>query len=535
MLSVSSERYACCSVEPIGSTIRSSRRRYSSSWNQLRSRARTEAELQEHGAVARHIPRRRVRGSVPRRRASGGRGDGRARREAAARQRRPPCPAGRPGAHAPRPSRPARRPARARRRRRPRPLGRGDCRGAAGRSPRLGRVRPRRLGAAGPVDVARLALATGALCRPRQPDRPDDLRRDRHSRLADPDRPLRDRREGDGPLRPRPRMLHPGPYCSAAAAAGRLEPQHHVLRRHPCRLGSGIGGLGRLPPRDRGRRPLADAHDPARDACTDRQLTCEDRRAMVAVELHEHEEEEEELPAWSLPAEAVDRIRVPVTLPEQVTREWAWGGSTGAGVRVGILDSGIELDHPLVGRVDRSVAVLRGEDGELQVVDDAEGDLCGHGTACAGVVRALAPDVELTSIRVLGAGYTGGGEIMLHGLGWAIEEGLPIVNMSLSTTRTKYVERLHELADRAYFRRVLLVASAHNMPVESFPWRFASVISVGSHEESDPLTFYYNPSPPVEFFGRGLAIDVAWLGGGTLRRTGNNFATPHIAPIRAAT
>ena len=63
---------------------------------------------------------------------------------------------------------------------------------------------------------------------------------------------------------------------------------------------------------------------------------------MNAVELHEYSEEEE-LPAWSLPAEAVDRIRVPVTLPEQVTREWAWGGSTGAGVRVCILDSGIEL------------------------------------------------------------------------------------------------------------------------------------------------------------------------------------------------
>ena len=48
----------------------------------------------------------------------------------------------------------------------------------------------------------------------------------------------------------------------------------------------------------------------------------------AAIELHEHSEEED-LPAWSLPAEAVDRIRVPVTLPEQVTREWAWGGSTG--------------------------------------------------------------------------------------------------------------------------------------------------------------------------------------------------------------
>jgi len=254
---------------------------------------------------------------------------------------------------------------------------------------------------------------------------------------------------------------------------------------------------------------------------------------VVASALVTHESEDEELPAWSLPADAVERISVPVTLPAEVTQEWAWGGSTGAGARVCILDSGIELNHPLVGHVERSVAVLRAEDGELRVEEDGEGDVCGHGTACAGIVRALAPDCELTSVRVLGAGYTGGGEILLHGLAWAIEQGFQVVNMSLSTTRTKYVERLHELADRAYFRRAVLVASAHNMPVESFPWRFASVISVGSHEMAEPLTFFYNPSPPVEFFGRGLDLDVAWLGGGTLRCTGNSFATPHIAAICA--
>ena len=253
---------------------------------------------------------------------------------------------------------------------------------------------------------------------------------------------------------------------------------------------------------------------------------------MVASAVVAHESDEE-LPAWSLSAEAVGRIGVPATLPAEVTREWAWGGSTGAGVRVCVLDSGIELDHPLVGRVDRSVAVVRGENGELRVEEDTEGDVCGHGTACAGIVRALAPDCELTSVRVLGAGFKGGGEIMLHGLAWAIEQGFHVVNMSLSTTRSKYAERLHELADRAYFRRAILVASAHNMPVESFPWRFASVISVGSHEEAEPLTFYYNPSPPVEFFGRGLDLDVAWLGGGTLRCTGNSFATPHIAAVCA--
>jgi subtilisin len=263
-----------------------------------------------------------------------------------------------------------------------------------------------------------------------------------------------------------------------------------------------------------------------------RAVLCDHRGVVVRSEVA-HEAEGESLPAWSLPAEAVEGIAVPFTLPDQVTREWAWGDSTGAGIRLCVLDSGIELDHPLVGSVERSVAVVRGDDGEMSVEDDAAGDLCGHGTACAGIVRSLAPDVELTSVRVLGEGYTGGGEVLLHGLAWAIEQGFDVVNMSLSTSRTKYVERLHELADRAYFRRAVLVASAHNMPVESFPWRFASVISVGSHEEADPLTFFYNPAPPVEFFGRGLDLDVAWLGGGTLRCTGNSFATPHIAAICA--
>ncbi len=246
-----------------------------------------------------------------------------------------------------------------------------------------------------------------------------------------------------------------------------------------------------------------------------------------------HEFEDEELPAWSLPAEASDSIRIRAGWPERVTPEWAWGGSTGAGVRVCVLDSGVELGHPLVGTVQRSVAARKQEDGTVVVEDDAEGDLCGHGTACAGIIRALAPDCELISVRVLGAGYTGSAAAMLSGLEWAIDEGFDVVNMSLSTTKKQYVDRLHELADVAYFKRTMLVASAHNMPVESFPWRFASVISVGSHELDDPRVFYANPTPPVEFFARGLNLDIAWLGGETITATGNSFATPHIAGMCA--
>ena len=59
------------------------------------------------------------------------------------------------------------------------------------------------------------------------------------------------------------------------------------------------------------------------------------------------------------------------------------------------------------------------------------------------------------------------------------------------------------------------------------------MISVGSHEDPDPFVFYYNTDPPVEFFARGLNVDVAWLGGSTLRCTGNSFATPHITGLCA--
>jgi len=136
-------------------------------------------------------------------------------------------------------------------------------------------------------------------------------------------------------------------------------------------------------------------------------------------------------------------------------------------------------------------------------------------------------------VRVLGAGYTGSGPVLLAGLGHAIRTGYDVINMSLSTTKSKFTGLLHDLADEAYFRRTMLVASAHNLPVESYPWRFSSVISVGSHSEADSGRFYYNPNPPVEFFARGVDVQLAWMGGKTIRATGNSFATPHISGICA--
>jgi subtilisin len=248
----------------------------------------------------------------------------------------------------------------------------------------------------------------------------------------------------------------------------------------------------------------------------------------------ETEDDLHELPAWSLPANERARVAlVAAWRPSEVTREWAWGGATGAGVRVCIVDSGVEADHPRVGGVDEAVVIGRTDKGEIEVVPDDEGDPCGHGTAVAGIIRSIAPDCSLGSARVLGAGFRGSSAVLLAGLRWAIEREYDVINLSLSTTKRETAAVLHELADLAYFRGCVLVASAHNMSVESFPWRFSSVLSVGSHEGDDPLELVYNPRPPVEFFARGLDVEVAWSGGGTIRSTGNSFATPHVSAIAA--
>jgi subtilisin len=239
-----------------------------------------------------------------------------------------------------------------------------------------------------------------------------------------------------------------------------------------------------------------------------------------------------ELPAWSLERDVARSERLAEVWPLDDPRAWAWDGSRGAGVRVCIIDSGIDASHPLVGEIERSCAVVE-SDGELVVVDDDSGDLFGHGTACAGIIRALAPDSEVHSMRVLGGDLTGTGDVLVRGLRWAIEQRFELINLSLSTTKQRVADQLRELADLAYFRNVSIVASAHNMPVESYPWRFSSVLSVGSHDGADPFEYYANPSPPVEFVARGVDLELAWTEGSTIVATGNSFAAPHMTGIAA--
>jgi subtilisin len=237
-------------------------------------------------------------------------------------------------------------------------------------------------------------------------------------------------------------------------------------------------------------------------------------------------------PAWSWQFEAERLAAAPaLPLPTPITAEWAWGGSTGAGVRVAVVDSGIDAAHPAVGRVAGGVALEYDPDAPDQVraTEGPHEDLFGHGTACAGIIRSLAPEAELYSVRVLGSRLSGKGVVFAAGLRWAIDNRMQVVNLSLSTGKREYFSTFHELVDEAYFANVMLVCAVNNVAGPSYPSQYAGVFSVAATEAADPLQFDYNPSPPVEFGAPGIDVEVPWLGGSTISATGNSFAAPRIA------
>jgi subtilisin family serine protease len=239
-------------------------------------------------------------------------------------------------------------------------------------------------------------------------------------------------------------------------------------------------------------------------------------------------------PAWARDSVAV-RLGDVVSL-EDLSPAWAWGGATGAGVRVAVVDSGVDHSHPdLHGCVDveRGVEVEVDAAGEAHVVARAHEDSFGHGTACAGIIHSIAPAARITSVKVLGARLTGTSDVFHAGLSWAVEEGFDVINLSLGTRKREWALQFHEVCDDAYFRGAFVTTAANNVDRVTFPSLFASVASVASNLSQDPFRFHHNPDPPTEFLAPGIDVDVPWLDHTRIRTTGNSFAAPHLAGIAA--
>ncbi len=227
----------------------------------------------------------------------------------------------------------------------------------------------------------------------------------------------------------------------------------------------------------------------------------------------------------------------PWITPAQAAKALAEGA--GKGVKIAILDSGIDPAHPALKNasiVDRLVVTETGLGTEIE--PDSGGDAFGHGTAIAYLIHQVAPKAEIGSFKVLQVteGQTAGKAAFLQtAVEAAIERGYHVLNCSFGTPARPSIFRYFKTwIDKAYLANVHIVTACNNTNYSRAEWpaHFPSVIAVNMGRiEGDG--FHYRPGQMVEFFARGERVQVPWLDGNWKTVTGSSYAAPLMSGLVA--
>lgn len=222
----------------------------------------------------------------------------------------------------------------------------------------------------------------------------------------------------------------------------------------------------------------------------------------------------------------------------------------GRGIRVAIVDSGVDGSHPWLAEAHlEHFGVERIGDGCRVSARELGGDASGHGTACAGIVHRMVPAATLVDVRALGEDGRGSRAALLAALRHAIDARYDVVNLSLGIDVPRGAPlrngdafpllALYELADAAVSAGVVLVAAGPNLPdVRTYPGKFKSLVGVGRGAFEDREALVSARSEDHELLAPGTDVVAPALGGGERRWTGTSFATPfvvgHVARLLAA-
>lgn len=182
----------------------------------------------------------------------------------------------------------------------------------------------------------------------------------------------------------------------------------------------------------------------------------------------------------------------------------SFGRITGAGVRIALIDSGVNPRHPHVGSVAGGVAFSLTEDGDLLSTADSI-DRWGHGTALAGILRAIAPQADLYAVKIFRDPrtptdtLTASLAVLEAGLRWAIQHRMHLINLSLGTTNPDYRDRLSTLVAQARESGALLVASSAPGRTNTLPAALPGVIGVAGDDAYAWGEYGYAPDDPIPF------------------------------------
>jgi subtilisin len=216
-----------------------------------------------------------------------------------------------------------------------------------------------------------------------------------------------------------------------------------------------------------------------------------------------------------------------------------YGGTSGAGLDVAILDTGIDIDHPdlvVAGGVNCTGNILRDGGTRPSYWDDNEG----HGTHCAGVVAArnndigvvgVAPEARLWAVKVLADDRSGYISDVIQGIEWCVDNGIEIVSMSFTGG---FSQALRDACDSAYEEGLLLVgASGNDGTAVGYPAAYDTVVAVSALDRADGLASFSCVGPEIELIAPGVGIRSTHRDGGYAALSGTSMACPHVAGVAA--
>lgn len=252
-------------------------------------------------------------------------------------------------------------------------------------------------------------------------------------------------------------------------------------------------------------------------------------------------------------------LRMPTPQVDESTATWGIQATkadastwTGRGIRLAVLDTGIDLQHPDFAQ--RGIVSRSFVDGE----DVQDGN--GHGTHCAGIAcgprepaslprYGVAGEAELHIAKVLGDAGGGADGGVLEGINWAMEQQCHVVSMSLGSTvqpGEPYSAIFEEVARRALAAGTVLIAAAGNdsrrpdviAPV-SHPANCPSIFAIGAVDEALQVAPFscgglVEEGGQVDLAAPGVAIRSSWPGEQQYHSiSGTSMATPFVAGIAA--
>lgn len=217
-----------------------------------------------------------------------------------------------------------------------------------------------------------------------------------------------------------------------------------------------------------------------------------------------------------------------------------WNTTKGKGIKVAVLDTGCDINHPDL--KDRIIGGWNFTDDDRSNPDIFT-DYNGHGTHVAGTVAAtennagvigVAPEAGLLIVKVLNKAGSGKYEWIIKGIRYAIEQNADIISMSLGGPAD--VPELHQAIQAAVEKGILVVCAAGNegdgddsTNEFAYPGCYNEVISVGAINLERDTSDFTNSHNQIDVVAPGEAILSTYLNGKYAKLSGTSMSAPHVS------